>query len=78
MATVFDQASLPLSLTRYFSYAQGLQLELGRSSPAPARDRNDAHALNTTCSTPVHATVAKISLTSPPSNHIVARFLDAA
>jgi hypothetical protein len=87
-ATVFDQASPPFSLcllppsnpalTRYFSRTQEPQLELGRSSPVPARDGNDARALDTTCSTPVHATIAKLSLTSPPSNHIVASFPDAA
>jgi hypothetical protein len=84
-AAVFDQASppfplclLPLSnpaLTRcFFSRAQELQLELGRSSPAPARDGNDARTLDTTCSEPAHTTITNLSLTSPPLNHIVASF----
>jgi hypothetical protein len=62
---------------RFFSHTQEPQFELGRSSPAPARDENCTRALDTTCSTPAHATIVKFSLTSPPLNHIIASFPDA-
>jgi hypothetical protein len=35
-------------------------------------------ALDTTCSTPVHATITKLSLTTSSSNQIIASFPDAA
>jgi hypothetical protein len=84
---IFDQALppfplclLPLSnptlMCCFFSCAQELQLELGRSSPAPAQDGKDARTLDTTCSEPAHATITNLSLTSPPPNHIVASFSD--
>jgi hypothetical protein len=61
---------------RYFSHAQEPLIELDGSSPAPARDKNDASTPDTTCSKPDHATATKLSLTSPPPICIIASLSD--
>jgi hypothetical protein len=83
---ISDQASLPFStcllphsetaLTRYFSHAQGFLIELDGSSPAPARDGNNANTPDTTCSKPDPATATELSFTSPPLIRIIASLSD--
>jgi hypothetical protein len=83
---VFDQAPPPFppcllphsepALTRYFSHAQEPLIELDGSSPAPARDGNDASTPDTTYNKPDHATGTELSLTSPPPIRIIASLSD--
>jgi hypothetical protein len=61
---------------RCFSHAQELLIELDRSSPAPARDENDANTPDTTCSKLDHATATELSFTSPPPIRIIASLSD--
>jgi hypothetical protein len=83
---ISDQAPPPIppcllpcsepALTRYFSHAQELLIELDGSSPVPARDGNDANTPDTTCSKPDHATATELSFTSPPPIRIIASLSD--